>query len=91
MWVQFSISITSKLCFIASEQMITTQHRGKGIDFHASEHVGPKAYVEFFLSFASDSYPNRGKQMAFRVLAKPNCMQLPLVMKNLPFFTSLFR
>lgn len=90
-WVQFSISITSKLCFIASEQMITVQHRGKGIDVRASEHIGPKAYVRFFLSFASDSYPNRGEQMAFRVLAKSNCMQLPSVMESLPFFTPLFR
>ncbi|KAJ6668312.1 hypothetical protein lerEdw1_015689 [Lerista edwardsae] len=29
-WMQFSIFTTSKLCFIASEQRITIQHRGTG-------------------------------------------------------------
>lgn len=38
-WIQFFISTTSRPSFIASEQRITIQHIGMGIDFHITSEL----------------------------------------------------
>lgn len=60
-WIQFFISTTSRRSFIASEQRITIQHTGMGIDFHISQW----AYVGIFPSFTSECLCNRwNKQLS---------------------------